>query len=199
MKLCKLCNKEYTISEYRIFYKNGKQYIGNQCKKCLNELSKNRMNKLYTANREKWLNRQKDYIKSPEQKQKRKEYLSAWQKRKEIENPEFKLRRRISTAIRQSFSNKKNLSILNYLPYSIKELKQHLENQFETWMNWNNYGPINLNKKTWQIDHIVPQSKLPYLSFSDDNFIKCWSLSNLRPLDAMENIKKGNKCQITLN
>jgi hypothetical protein len=26
----------------------------------------------------------------------------------------------------------------------------------------------------------------------DQNFIKCWSLDNLRPLDAMENIIKSN-------
>ena len=49
------------------------------------------------------------------------------------------------------------------------------------------------DKKTWQIDHIISQSKLPYTSMSDDNFNKCWALENLQPLEAIANIKKSNK------
>jgi len=151
------------------------------------------MKKIYESDKEKYTTRQKLYKKTPEQMERRKQSLNAWQKRREIENPEFRIRRRISSAIRKSL-HKENKSINKLLPYSIQELKQHLEDQFEPWMNWSNYGPANKNQKTWQIDHIIPQSKLPYLSFADDNFIKCWALNNLRPLEAIANIKKGNKC-----
>ena len=54
-------------------------------------------------------------------------------------------------------------------------------------MSWENYGIY------WQIDHIYPQSLLPYDSMDHPNFLKCWSLDNLRPLEATENIRKGNK------
>lgn len=75
----------------------------------------------------------------------------------------------------------------------MQELKAHLEKQFEPWMSWDNYGAASTDMKTWQIDHIVPQSKLSYTAMTDDNFQKCWALSNLRPLESFENIKKSNK------
>ena len=78
-------------------------------------------------------------------------------------------------------------------------LKQHLENQFESWMTWNNWGRYSLDTWkdddqatwTWQIDHIIPQSDLPYSSMEDENFQKCWQLNNLRPLSAKQNILDG--------
>ena len=75
--------------------------------------------------------------------------------------------------------------MLNFLGYSIDDLKNHLQKQFDHKMTWDNYGIY------WHIDHIIPQSCLPYQSMSDDNFKKCWSLSNLRPLDAKTNILDG--------
>ena len=198
MRTCKICNKELPITDFRLTPSHGKLYRSNQCHTCLNELSRMRMKKIYESDKEKYTTRQKLYKKTPEQIERRKQSLNAWQKRREIENPEFRIRRRISSAIRKSL-HKENKSINKLLPYSIQELKQHLEDQFEPWMNWKNYGPANKNQKTWQIDHIIPQSKLPYLSFADDNFFKCWALNNLRPLEAIANIKKGNKCIMETN
>ena len=71
------------------------------------------------------------------------------------------------------------------------ELKSHLEAKWEPWMTWNNYGPLRIGQRTWQIDHIIPQDKLPYTDFSDPNFQICWDLSNLRPLDSALNVSRG--------
>ena len=68
-------------------------------------------------------------------------------------------------------------------------------------MNWNTYGMYYIsnwdnddqNTWKWNIDHIVPQSKLPYTSMEDDNFKKYWELANLRPLSAKENLLKSDK------
>jgi hypothetical protein len=78
-------------------------------------------------------------------------------------------------------------------------LRNHLEKQFEPWMNWNNYGIYN--SKTWDnddpatwnwsIDHIVPQYRLPYQSMDEENFKKCWALKNLRPMNAKQNLLDG--------
>ena len=73
-----------------------------------------------------------------------------------------------------------------YLPYTPEELKEHIEKQWEPWMSWENYGE-------WHIDHIYPQSKLPYDSMTHPNFLKCWALENLQPLEAKENMSKGNR------
>ena len=44
---------------------------------------------------------------------------------------------------------------------------------------------------TWQIDHIIPQSDLPYTSMTDYNFRRCWALENLRPFSAKQNQLDG--------
>ena len=115
----------------------------------------------------------------------------------------FRLRRSISSTVRRvlhQFGKSKALkSILQYLPYTLEDLKQHLENKFEPWMTWENQGNYRLkywddnDQSTWRwhIDHIIPQAALPYTSMEDDNFKKCWALENLRPLSAKENILKG--------
>jgi len=97
--------------------------------------------------------------------------------------------------------NKGGESFLKYVDYTIEELKQHLEDQFEYWMSWDNWGNYNVdnwddnNPKTWrwQIDHIEAHSKFKYISMEDEDFKKCWALTNLRPFSAKENNKKGAK------
>ena len=114
-------------------------------------------------------------------------------------NPLINLRHNISVLIRYYISGIKNGSIMKFLSYSIQDLKNHLEKQFESWMNWNNkgiYNPKTWNDSdsstwTWQLDHIIPQSDLPYTSMDDENFKKCWALENLRPLSAKQNIIDG--------
>ena len=76
---------------------------------------------------------------------------------------------------------------MKHLPYTPQELREHLETQFDDKMSWDNYGTY------WHVDHIFPQSKMPYDSFEHPNFQKAWALSNLQPLEAIENIKKGAK------
>ncbi len=59
------------------------------------------------------------------------------------------------------------------MPFTVSELKQHLESLFVDGMNWDNYGK-------WHIDHIKPCSLFDQ---SDEvQFQDCWSLSNLQPL-----------------
>ena len=118
-------------------------------------------------------------------------------------DPVFKLRKqtssRISTYLRSVGSGKNRQSLLKHLEYSFDELKTYLENQFESWMTWDNYGiydPKTWNDSdsstwTWNIDHIVPHSDLPYSSMEDNNFKKCWALDNLRPISAKQNTMDG--------
>lgn len=118
-------------------------------------------------------------------------------------DPCFKLRMSISHSIaKQLKSNscsKESKSSILHLNYSIIDLKQHIEKQFEPWMTWTNHGKYNAHTWkdddsstwTWQLDHITPQSNLPYSSMEEENFKKCWSLENLRPLSAKQNIVDG--------
>ena len=113
------------------------------------------------------------------------------------EDVSWKMRKNISIAIcnslKKSGSSKKQHSCFDTLGYSIEELKAHLETYFEPWMNWDNWGQVSTEKRTWNIDHIYPQSKLPYDNLQHPNFKKCWALENLRPLCAIDNIRKKDK------
>ncbi len=83
--------------------------------------------------------------------------------------------------------------IFNILGYTFDDLVNHLESQFEPWMNWDNHGIYNPNRLTWQIDHIIPDSSFTYADVYDEDFKNSWALNNLRPLEAMKNMVKGDK------
>ena len=69
---------------------------------------------------------------------------------------------------------------------SIEYLRRHLESQFVGGMTWNNYGLYG-----WHIDHIIP---LSYFDFTDpEQQRRAWHYTNLRPMWAVDNIRKGNK------
>lgn len=103
-------------------------------------------------------------------------------------NPSFRLGNNCSRVISIALNgSKNNYSIWKFLPYTIQDLIFHLENKFDSNMNWENYGSY------WHLDHIIPHSHFKYSSMNDPKFIECWSLSNLQPLEAITNIKKSNK------
>lgn len=74
--------------------------------------------------------------------------------------------------------------------YTVEELKIHLESLFTDGMNWDNYGKFG-----WQIDHVIPKTSFPITSINDENFKRCWALSNLQPLWWQDNLKKSNKVE----
>lgn len=80
------------------------------------------------------------------------------------------------------------------LGYTEEDLIEHFESQFEAWMRWDNNGRVpkgQVRKQHWQMDHIRPRREFNYTSIDDEDFKKCWSLNNLQPIDAIDNITKG--------
>ncbi len=142
------------------------------------------------ARKEKWyLNNWKEYY------VKNKEKINEWQrksqKKRYWENPQFRLKICVSVGIndrlRKRLSGKNGKSILEFLPYTIKELMEHLENKFDDKMTWDNYGSY------WHIDHIIPDSYFKYKNIDDKDFKECWALKNLQPLEKIANIRKNNR------
>lgn len=72
-----------------------------------------------------------------------------------------------------------------YLGYQPQELAQHLERQFVRGMGWHNMGE-------WHIDHIVPVAAFDFERPTDPDFRACYSLANLRPIWARDNLAKGD-------
>jgi len=142
--------------------------------------------------------RQKKYAQRPEVKERKrlhrqrpdvKKRLAKYYRDKRKNDIQYRLRNSISRSVRRVIIDNrgtKKSTTWSKLPYTPQQLKEHLEAQFEPWMNWDNHGD-------WHIDHIYPQSKLPYDSMDHPNFLKSWSLENLRPLKATENLSKSNK------
>ena len=185
-KVCNKCKENKNILNFRqCKYSNNKNYFKSFCKKCESKIQvqRARNKKLTDEQKEK----RKKYLKN--YKIKNKDKINKKYKEKLISNINFKLRKNISRHIygilKKNNLNKSHTSILNFLGYSIEDLKNHLEKQFDKNMNWSNYGIY------WHIDHIIPQSCLIYEKMEDENFKKCWSLNNLRPLDAKTNMLDG--------
>jgi hypothetical protein len=62
----------------------------------------------------------------------------------------------------------------------------------EDWMTWeNNTRPI-AGQKTWHLDHLIPKVSFECTSIHDEEFLKCWALDNLKPIEAIVNIAKSN-------
>jgi hypothetical protein len=123
-------------------------------------------------------------------KEKIREKNRSYQKRRRANDPAYNLKCNVSTHVYVALKNQgstKGGSTFSALPYTPSDLVEHLEKQFDETMTWDNYGSY------WDVDHIHPQSLLPYTSLEDENFQKCWALNNLQPLEKMANIRKGNK------
>lgn len=123
--------------------------------------------------------------KKPEALKKMREYLRRrWQG-----NVEHRLRVLANSSIVQSLKRnggRKNSSILSHLPYSIPQLKAHLESFFDNQngFTWDNQGSV------WHIDHVIPQAVFRYSDLDSKAFRDCWALSNLRPAHKDENMSK---------
>lgn len=136
---------------------------------------------------DKWKEYNRNYSREYQKTPKGLEQRRAIDKRKRL-NPTFRVNSNMSRIIRKSLELKKGgRSWFSLVDYTLSELIAHLQSKFTPEMNWGNYGSY------WHIDHIMPRSSFHYNSFEDDQFKKCWSLSNLQPLEAKENIRKSNK------
>ena len=118
--------------------------------------------------------------------------------RERLENdPLFKIRKNIRSLITMTIKNKgyrKNLKSEQILCCTFEQFKEHIENQFEPWMNWDNYGnpkdKIYAPNKTWDIDHIIPTSS----GLTKEEIIKLNHYKNLKPLCSYVNrwVKRNN-------
>lgn len=75
----------------------------------------------------------------------------------------------------------------------MKKLKTHLESQFKLGMTWQNYGTgwNGRGMEQWHIDHIRPCASFDLSKPSEQR--KCFHYTNLQPLWAEDNFKKGYK------
>lgn len=223
--ICKICGED-DISKFRVRSIAGKSYYVKQCRSCEAKLSrayyadhKNEriayQDTYRKENKEVIKQKKSEYDKNrypsikddkaiydKEYRENNKVKINTRKRNKRKSDPVARLQHYVSTRVRKiikKLGGIKNGSVIKHLDYSFVQLKDHLEKQFEPWMNWDNHRIYNINSWdendsatwTWSLDHIIPQSDLPYASMTDDNFKKCWALDNLRPLSAKQNYLDG--------
>jgi hypothetical protein len=98
---------------------------------------------------------------------------------------------RISHSLRTSLRNRvtrykgvKAYRSVKLFGCTTQYLRRHIESQWSSWMNWDNYG------KSWCIDHIVP-CKAFNLKDPVQQLI-CFNWQNLRPLSVKKNGEKSD-------
>lgn len=97
----------------------------------------------------------------------------------------FRLRYLLRLRLNNALSGRyKNGSAVKDLGCSVDEFVQHIESKFVKGMSWENRG-------AWHLDHIKPLSSF---NLEDRNeLLKACHFSNIQPLWAKDNLKKGSK------
>lgn len=194
--MCKSCylkgwnkkNKGYTDNYNKKYYKDNKEKIKSHVKKYKREnkkhyleYRKNKKNEISEYNRKYYKVNRRTII------DKKTKYSLDRRKTDFRFRLKHNVRSLIVIKLKNRLLNKNKMSTFSFLPYSIDDLIQHLEELFKPGMNWGNYGFYG-----WHIDHIKPDCSFKYKSVKDEEFQKCWALNNLQPLWARENLKKGS-------
>ena len=98
-------------------------------------------------------------------------------------DPNFRLanviRLRIRNAVKRQYRVSSSLELLGC---TIEEVRNYLTSKFVPGMTWENYGE-------WHIDHILPCSSFDLTKEAEQK--KCFHYTNLQPLWAIDNLKKG--------
>jgi len=192
MKKCNRCNLEKQPFD---FNKNlsAKDGLRHYCRECQKQMALNYSEKKgdeLKAKKKLWkLNNQdkvkesakKTYIKYAKIESKK----SAEQYRND---PIYRLKQLLRKRLRDILRSKqidKKVHTLDILGCSPLYLKEHLECQFKEGMSWDNQGK-------WHIDHIIPLSS----GNTEEEIIKLCHYTNLQPLWAIDNMKKGSKLPI---
>jgi hypothetical protein len=172
---CKECLSEYN----KKYYKENKQRLRARTAKYRQEhpeymIEWRRNNTEHTTKtKRKWIELNRDKINANERRRRKKDHAYRIKKN---------LRRRVNQVITRP--NKKCDSTLKLLGCSLDHFLTHLKKHFTKGMSWKNYGE-------WHIDHIKPCSSFDLTDPEQQK--QCFHYTNLQPLWAEDNIRKGNK------
>ena len=187
LKKCKNCKKDKDRSE---FYNHPQTSDGldSRCKHCMRaDKRKKRKDPAYRKHEKE---KQKEYEKTERAKKKRRTRRLAHVKT-DWEALRNKLKQSLYAFVigTQDSPSKRKLFGLTR-----NEMRAHIQNQFEPWMNWDNYGKQTKKpNEYWNFDHIVPYNAFSTVQDLEDyKYVVCW-YKNVRPMCANQNTTDGAK------
>jgi hypothetical protein len=191
-------NKEKSLSYARNFRERHKEKIKESSKISYHK-NKERRKEQQKLNSKKWNDknkeRKKEWAKVWYQKNKDRIKLRVkeYNKNKRNNDPLFKLAANMRTTLNNLLKDRgyiKKARTIDIVGCTYAQLLIHLENKFESWMTWDNYGLYNgeLNYG-WDIDHIIPLSSAK----TEEELLKLNHYTNLQPLCGYINrrVKRG--------
>ena len=105
-------------------------------------------------------------------------------------DPQYKLGQTLRGRIRDAIKNQRTAKATSSLELlgvdDISIVIEHLEQQFQPGMTWENHGP-----RGWHIDHIRPCASFDLTDPEQQR--ACFHYTNLQPLWAEENLSKGDR------
>lgn len=107
---------------------------------------------------------------------------SIYEKNRRATDSLFKLKKNTRKMVSRYMLNGKCKRTQEIIGCTYEELKLHIEKQFIEGMTWDNYGADG-----WHIDHIKPLA----VANSEEEIISLNHYTNLQPLWALDNLKKG--------
>jgi hypothetical protein len=190
-KICSKCNEEKEVCE---FYKNKDRFDGKrpECKVCSNKQSilynqknKEKVDKI----KQKYVDNNKEKVKKSKKDwfNKNPNYQNEWVHIKSNTDVLFKLKKNMRSRLWLFVKNRnvtKKNKTFDIVGCSPQFLKEYLQNQFTKEMSWDNHGLFG-----WHIDHIIPLSS----ANTEEEMYELCHYTNLQPLWAGDNLKKGSK------
>lgn len=161
------------------------------CMQCV----KNKANARYAADPSKVKRRAIDWARAnPERNRERvrvwqaenPERVAEWRRIRKVD-PVWRcatVMRRILAKVLLITKERKDAGTFVKLGYGPDEFRKHIEMQFRGKMTWDNHGK-------WHVDHIIPVIAMIEGGERDPSVIN--SLTNLRPIWAKENLRKGSR------
>ena len=96
----------------------------------------------------------------------------------------FSIKESLRKTVYHTIKEPKKFSTCEILGCDYKTFKQHIENQFEEGMTWDNYGQFG-----WHYDHIIPVSSAE----TEEELYKLNHYTNFQPLWWYDNLSKSDK------
>lgn len=184
-KVCCICKKEKSSDEFNT-HKGSKDGLRSQCRSCQSEYRKEFHSIEENKQRSSELNAK--YCKENREKinKRKKESIQT--------NIQFSISQNLARYTRKVLKNSTDDNYDPILGCTPSFFRKWLKFQFDSEMNYSNYGSGSKTDKKWHIDHIVGYTHFDLTN--EDQKLMCTHWTNIQPMWNLNNQEKTNQLQL---